>query len=291
MKILLKSPYPCLIKTETQSCDLDPNDTLEIEEENRIFVYPQNRQIPFYLDLKNLKDCEKYSVLKRETDLFIILENVPNFSSKIKETLNFSGRNVEIILSDKSLSFEDTGKIVECYLNNPAQNLKTYKIKNFACAQLDKDLFIFSLKEEKVYHFSGEVEIEGNQISVTKKFYDSNGREKKTIFKLEDEIELISEEFFESNEKKLPRISQIRDLAGYKLLESVKAKDYDSSLSFLSEKLKNQIDVSQIKEFFGNFTSFLPISTTEFITLGKEKHFVQFSFSGNQIDDISIDEL
>ena len=50
MKKILKTSYPCLIKTDTDSCELEENDVLEIENEQFLFVYPQNGSIPFYID-------------------------------------------------------------------------------------------------------------------------------------------------------------------------------------------------------------------------------------------------
>ena len=39
-KYLIKSSYPCLIKTKTDYAEIDANDILEVEDEEYIFVYP-----------------------------------------------------------------------------------------------------------------------------------------------------------------------------------------------------------------------------------------------------------
>ena len=288
MKILLKTTYPCLVKTGAEECELGQNDTLEIENEKNVFVYPQNPKIiPFYINLDSPKDCERYSFFTHGEEKFLLLENVQKFEIKTKEKLNFAGKNVEICVENGKICFETTDKKIECSTNDFSQKFECSKIKNFACVQFEKELFLFSVKNCKVYHFLGEIEIDGNQISVTKKFYDSENREKRSVFRIEDDLELENEEFVS-----MKKDEKIKSLAPFKLMESVKAKDYANGLNFLSAKLQSQIDANQIKEFFGNFTDFLPISTTEFITInGRTKNFVQFSMSGALIDDISVDNL
>ena len=213
---------------------------------------------------------------------FIILENPPKYAQKTKEKLNFSGRIVEICVETDKICFETSDKKIECFHES--------KIQNFACVQFETELFLFSMKENKVFHFNGEIEIDGNQISVTKKFFDSNMREKRSIFRIKEDIELENEEFVYDEHAK--QRENIKDLTPYKFMESVKAKDFVCARNFLSEKLQNQIEISQLKNFFGNFSNFLPISATEFITLNAgRKNFVQFSLDNSQIDDISIDEL
>lgn len=290
MTIMLKSPYVCLVKTNSAEFEIDPNDTLQIEDEKIIFVYPQNaKQIPFYINLQNLTDCERYSVLHKDNTCYVLLENSPIFKVKRKEKLTFANKTVEIFVEENCVTFEANGKKVQCFCQN-CGDFSTFKIKNFACVQFSEDLYVFSVREEKVYHFNGEIEVDGNQITVTKKFHDSVGREKKSVFKIQEDIELEDEEYFSNSE--ISDKDRLRSLAPYKLLESVKAKDFACAMKYLTEKLQKQIEISQIKEFFGNFTDFLPVTTTQFITISaKSKNFVQFSLCDNLIDDITVDAL
>ena len=60
----------------------------------------------------------------------------------------------------------------------------------------------------------------------------------------------------------------------------------------LSENLKNSLKNVKFDDFFENFNDFLPLSTTEFITISnKTKNYVSFSLNNNLVDDISIDRL
>lgn len=291
MKFFLKTTYPCLVKTGSQECELEQNDLLEIENENKIFIYPQNSsRTPFYIDLTSPKDSENFSFFSRGEKRFILLEKEPTFSVKAKEKLNFSGKIVEICVENNKISFETSEKKLECKTNS-GQKYDCFKIQNFACVQFDDEMFLFSVKNFKVFHFVGEIEIDKNQICVTKKFFDSVLREKKTIFRVGEEIELESEEFA-YNENVGKENKKIKALAPFKLLESVKAKDFAHAKCFLCENLQNKIDLAHIEELFGSFSDFLPISTTEFITInGKNKNFVQFSMKNDEICDISVDNL
>ena len=81
-------------------------------------------------------------------------------------------------------------------------------------------------------------------------------------------------------------------LVPFRLLESIKAKDYESALDFLSEKLKGEIDSDQIKDFFGELSNFLPVNANEFITISNfNKNYVKFVLVNDKIDDILIDNL
>ena len=74
MKIILKTSYPCLIKSQTQNCELNENDNLMIENESELMVYPlNNHQIPFIINLNILKENEFYSVFSHNEKTIILL--------------------------------------------------------------------------------------------------------------------------------------------------------------------------------------------------------------------------
>ena len=75
-------------------------------------------------------------------------------------------------------------------------------------------------------------------------------------------------------------------------MESVKVKDFDYAFNCLADDLKEKLDQAQIEDFFGNFSQFLPLSTTEFITVSKdEKNYIKIDLENNKVKDISIDKL
>lgn len=290
MKFYIKTSYPCLIKTDSQSVFLEENDMLEIENEKFLYIYPENNTyFPFFLNMDTLKDSEKISVLKHNNQIIVLLENPPTLQIYNKETLNFSGKTCEIHISKNNLSFSTNSKKINFFCKHSCKNYKIFKIQNFACVQFEKNLYAFSVSSNKLTHFEGDkFEFNNNILHLTKRFHDSLDRERHACYKFDNEIFLESEEFMYKEEKQYNE-----KLICYKTLEGVKAKDFSYILNnFFSEKLKSQINEKQLHKFFGNISSFLPMSTTEYITLAKDqKNYVTFSIKDDKIDDITIDKL
>lgn len=288
-KYLIKSSYPCLIKTKTDYAEIDANDVLEVENEEYIFVYPADNIVtPFYINLSCPHENENFSVIKKDNKNIIFLESPSSVEITQKENLNFSGKNCEITIAGKNLSFECNSKKIIYRCPHSCKNYKIFKVKNFACVQFDNNLYAYSIDKNKLTHFGGDsLEIKQNTISVQKKFHDSDNREKNAIYNLSEEINVEKEDFMHNSTEQIPQ-----KLIPFKLLESIKARDYACAMDFLSEKLKNELDANQMKEFFGEVTNFLPINTNEFITISNfNKNYVKFVLSDDKIDDILIDNL
>lgn len=284
MKYILKTTYPCLIKTQNESCELDSSDTLEVEDEPFLMVYPQNvDQIPFQVNI--LKESRFYSVFNREEKTIVVLEEPQTMTVTRKERLTVLGRSCQVSVGGQKLEFEtDTHKFT---LSHKNEAFKVQKIKNFACAIFEKEIYALNMQNNKLVYFSGEeISLKDNEISLSKKFCDSLQRQKEAKYKLNSDVEIESENFSYSSNKNMA------GLVPFRLLESIKAKDYAYALESLSPNLKESVDSEILKKFFGNMKHFLPICANQFITISDDKkNFVTFSLNGDKIDDISIDEL
>lgn len=288
-KYLIKSSYPCLIKTKTDYEEIDTNDVLEVEDEEYIFIYPADNIVtPFYINLSCPHENENFSVIKKDNKNIIFLESPSSVEITQKENLNFSGKNCEITIVGKNLSFECNSKKIIYRCPHSCKNYKIFKVKSFACVQFDNNLYAYSIDKNKLTHFGGNsLKIDQNTISVQKKFHDSDNREKNAIYKLSEEINVEKEDFMHNSTEQIPQ-----KLIPFKLLESIKAKDYACAMDFLSEKLRSELDTNQMKEFFGEVTNFLPVNTNEFITISNfNKNYVKFVLSDDKVDDILIDNL
>lgn len=287
MNIIIKSPYPYLIKTSSQEIDVNENDNLLIEDEHLGAIFPLcDGQIPFYINFDALQENQFYSLCKQEDYLIILLNKQPKIKISKKERLNFSGKICDVFVDEKGIAFETSDKKIEFSCAHSLKNAKIFKLKDYACVQTPSNLYAFSVKKNKLSHFNGTLELNADTLKVTKNFEDSDGRIKCSTYKLADDILLENEEFIRNN------TTCPQELVPYKMLESIKAKDYSRALDFLSDELKNHVDKDKICDFFGNFDTFLPISTTEYITLSpKIKNFVTFSLSGDKIEDINVDNL
>lgn len=287
MKYFLKSSYPCLIKTQNECLEINENDMIEIENEDVIFIYPQSQKIPFYINLKAPIENENFSILKHQDRTIILLEKTPLFNLTVKERLNISGKTCEVSLCGHVLSFETDERKLSYICPHPCKNYKIFKQKNFAFVQFENDLYIYSTNKHKLTHISGdEFELENNQLTVKKNINDSLSRQKNATYRFDSDIVLEKENFM------YQQAQNKKELLPYRVMESIKAKDYGFVINSLTEKLKEEISVDQLKSFFGNVTSFLPLTTTEYITLSQnQKNYVSFSLLGDKIDDISIDSL
>ncbi len=287
MKYFLKTTYPCLIKTDNSSCELDENDLLEIDDEKYIYIYPENSGIPFYINLSVPKENKNFSIIRHGDKKIIFLDSKQNLKIEEKESLNICGKTCNVYISDNSITFENNSKKLTYLCPHINNNYKIFKIKNFACVQFDKNLYIFNISNNKLSHISGdEITFNNNLLKVIKKFNDSDEKIKTSIYKFDEEVILEKEEFNYS-QNKAPD-----DLLPYKTLECIQARDYKNALNFLSDKLKSKINEKSLQSFFGKINKFLPLSTTEFITIcGKEKKFVTFNLENDKIDDILIDDL
>lgn len=287
MKYFLKSAYPCAIKTDHDFVEINENDTLELENEKIIFVYPQNKLSSFYINLQNLQENSRFSVINHNKKTVIFLEKEKSINFCQKETLFFGGNQCEICVAGNYVSFETKSKKVDTQFFPICKKYRIFKIKNFACLELEKDFFAYDMAKNHLSHFSGDkISFENDKLSVTKNFHDSMQRQKNSTYIFEDDIKLQEEAFSLSQNK------QIDELVPFQMLESVKAKDYVKAIENLAENLKNDINEENIKDFFGNITEFLPLSTTEFITIcGNKKNYVTFSLQNKKIDDITIDSI
>ncbi len=289
MKFLMKTCYPCLIKTQTDTCELSPNDTLELVDEKLVYIYPEDAsQIPFYINLQNPKENARFSVLTQQETPIIFLEETKQVFVEQRETLNFSGKTCIVGVSETKVTFETTNKKVTYQHSGNWKTFHVFKLKDFACVQAPNEMFVYAVKKDKLTHIIGdELSLEKDILTITKKEHDSQSREKTIKIKFDENLVVENQSFVFTEDK-----TKQEELTSYKFLESVKAKDFSYALKFLSDELKNKIDENQLSKFFGNISQFLPLETNEFIVISNgEKSYVKFNISHGKVDDISIDVL
>lgn len=287
MKYTIKTTYPCLIKTDKESIFLEENDNLECENEQTLYVYPQNsRQPSFLVDLQTPKDCDFYSFLSVKNQNIILLEKHLSIDIKQKESLNFGGKTCLITIGKHEICFESENKNITCEISHSCKNYQIHKLKNFACVMFQNDFYAFSVPQEKLFHFSGEnLSFEKDVLSVTKKFHDLNNHEKTFNVKFDDKITFENTTFVSDENK-------VQDLVCFSFLQSVKAGDYAIAKNMLDDRLKNRISDEQLEEFFGLLIDILPLSTQEFLSISqKKKSYVAFELKDSKISDITLDNL
>lgn len=291
MKIKLKSSYPCLVKIGNNSYDIDENDLLEIENEEQIFVYPisyNRKNIPFYINLNALKNCERYLVTDIDDYKLLFLNKVDRISNFAKEKLTFSEDNCEIKISNNVVIFENKNSIVQYELEEMFLNYRVFKIEDFACVELDaKSVFAFNMKTGKLFHFKGnEFEFEKDLLKIKDNLNDCEDRRKSCVYKFSgDNIATEKCEFDYSD------LHFKAEMTPYRFLEAVKCKDYSFAKNLLGGNLKN-VEEKDFYEFLGSIKAFYPLSLNEFIIENSsEKKLIRFDVSNGLIFDLSVDNL
>ncbi len=280
MKYYLKTTYPCVIKTQDSSVFLEENDTLEIEDEKHLFVYPENSyQTPFCINLLYRQDSPLFSFVKIKNESFVILEKQNFVYINQKEKISINGKTCQILVGNHYISFESENKIVRQQLYSANKQYTIFKSGNFACVQFKKDFYAFDISKEKLYHFFCEnLHFEDNTLYVIK-------NNQKLSVKFENELK-ISQEF----DKKTDFGCKI--LPQYQFLLALKDKNFQLCLNYFSNKLKEKITPEKLQEFFGNFSSVLPINENDFIIYNpNDKKYVTFEIEDDKICDINIDQL
>ena len=284
-KIKLKTNYPCLVKTDKESFEIDENDVLEIENEERIFIYPtlfSRKNIPFYINLKSLKSCHRYFV--HEFDDFSLVVLTYNEELKILYKENFPTLACNVVVSQSAVKFEKEDISVEYTLPHNFFNYHIFKLDNYACVEFDdENLYLFNTKTNVLSHFSGNMDLDKNVLTVKKNLHDLENRVKKVCFKLEEDKIKLESLTFSHDENKFSE-----DMTAYRFLEAVKIKDFDFAINLLEKKTSSE----NLETLFGNVKNYLPLSTNEFVILGEnERKFVRFFEKCGKIVDISVDKL
>lgn len=284
MKYILKTTYPCVVKTQSQSIELEENDNLEIEDEKFLYVYPQNSyQPPFCINLSNKKDTHLFSFVRVKNMQAIVLEKANMVFVKQKEKLNFNGKFCYIEVGKNEIIFETENKILSSKNENMFTEYKIFKCGNFACVQFLNDFYAFSMEKEKIFHFSGKnLSFDNNTLTIKD---ENENDQKQTQIHFENDLTVETQNIEKFKEEKA-------ELVPLKFLKFVKHKDYEIAIKFLNENLKKSINAEKLQEFFGNISSILPLTVTEFLLISNtNKKYVAFDTENDKINDISIDEL
>lgn len=280
MKYYLKTTYPCIIKTDCQSTYLEENDTLEIEDEKHLFVYPENSyQTPFCVNLLFKQDSPLFSFVKIGKENFIILEKQNFVFINQKEKVAIDGKVCQVLVGKSYISFESENKIIKKLHNLQNTQYKLFKCGSFVCVQFKSDFYAFDVFKEKLYHFYGE------QISFEKDTLYILKNSQKLKIKFEKELKIMQE-----NNKKID--SECKILPQYQFLLSLKDKNFESCLDFFSSQMREKLSPEKLQEFFGNFQSVLPLNENEYIVYSyQNKKYVTFEIEDDKICDINIDQL
>ncbi len=290
MKYYAISTYPCLVKTQDEAVELEKNDILEVENEDFLFVYPQEAcQLPFYINLKTPKENSFFSIIKRNNEAFLIFEKSASFRTTTQKTLVFDNKDCFVKVENHVLSFEFEGQCCQFDCAHDCSSCKIFKSGSYAVAQFEKDVYLFCSLSHKLSHiFADDIAWEEDYLQIKKHFHDSENRAKTAKYQIGEGITLKEESFSYGNKKKHP----LKALLPYKFLESIKANDFSFAYKMLCDSLQAQISEEDLKAFLSNITNFFALNEKEFIVFTqKDKLYLSFVTQADKIQDISIDNL
>ena len=189
-----------------------------------------------------------------------------------------------MVVSQSAVKFEKEDISVEYTLPHNFFNYHIFKLDNYACVEFDdENLYLFNTKTNVLSHFSGNMDLDKNVLTVKKNLHDLENRVKKSTFKLEEDKIKLESLNFSHDENKFSE-----DMTAYRFLEAVKIKDFDFAINLLEKKTSRE----NLETLFGNVKNYLPLSTNEFVILGEnDRKFVRFFEKCGKIVDISVDKL
>ena len=264
-KIEIQTEYPCLVSTESEQTFLSPSDILEIEA-SHLLVYPvENKNIlPFKVDFEKPKG-KHYSLLKRDDKFFCFLYSLNLLSKKnistikigsLSAVVKISQNEVCITCDKEELSFPIEENLLDYSFSSWQNHLcGLLKFKNF------ERLFLFNPKTGKFKTYKGKEFVIKDEITfnqnlpnfarciITKKLSISNEEIKEEILSSEHQSYRLQEECI-----------------CYAFLDCVLQNNLALAKELLCEELK-ETDSKKIREYFGNFFKFFPLSSSEFVLL------------------------
>ena len=283
MKYTIKTTYPCVIKTQNEYVELDENDNLECENEDYVYVYPQNtNQIPFCVNLILQQNTKDYVFFNHSKDHFVILKQNTKIEIEQKQIFSHSSKTCKVTVGKQKIVFDGENRVITCQNENLSKTYTAEKVGNFVVVLFKNDAYAYSFEKQKVTHFHGEIqEFENGTLSIVKSFDDNVLRQK--TYKVHFGEKMTFEgEMFSSSETSA-------NLLCFNFLEAIKAKDFSFATNLLDDNLKIKKEI--LPQFFGEISYVLPLNVNEFILLGDKTNYVSLEVKNGKISDIVLDEL
>ena len=273
------SQYECLVKYEENEILLTQNDNLEFSSVQKLNIYPTSPQkISFVLDLKNLTSSQFYKVKKIDDCIYVFI--VESTSIKSHDKFNFGNPypcEIEVSKTEISFNTKDIRKTISLNFNFVNYSIK--KIKNLYYVFFENSetstIIIFNPKNYIIKTFSGNIENNADGFAIHEDFFD-------LIYSFEQEgLKLNS---FVAK-KKIPS-----SLVSFQFMKSIKLQAYSFAYSLLTETLRNEISITQLKEFIPDVSYFKFVEQNKcFAFSSKKELLLSFETNENGISEINND--
>lgn len=281
----LKSKYFCLIKSADFETMLEPSQTLEVETNENLMVYPIGKgraYLPFTVDTKNLKNSTNYSYASLGEEVLICFSDAAKCSSYTIERKNIGGSEFVYEIGQESFSAAYKNWKKTFALSDYFDSYKTGSKNDIAYIFFSnarkKSLYAFNIKNGNARHF------EGDDITITPEGFSTTLTYGNT--KNSKEYKIDAQGLKTSKVSGDYKISNPQTVA-YHFLDALKNNDYDSAYDLCNPKLQNQISKSNLKNFFGALADFFSLDAYKYAVLsGNELKIYLFDIVNEKIDEI-----
>lgn len=287
----IKSDYECLVKIDEKEITLSSGETLEIENDSRILVYPigSKNTLPFSFETDKLAECKFYNFTNVDNKTTLICFH----SGTLCENYNI----VQLNVAGSNLTFEvGENKIIAYYKNwkkiislDEKYNSYTTKSKdNIAYIKLTgsntQTIYAFNVKTGNVKIFSGNnIELVNDGFNVEKRGADNTS--------VKEQYKITSEglKLENSNHETLTTYSSINETIPFQFLNAMKSGNIDLAYSLCSQSLQDKIDKDALKAYLGSPSNFYYISPFKYALQSANK-LTTFTFEVENQKIIDIDK-
>lgn len=290
MKVFkIKSDYDCLVKVNENKTTLSSDETLEVEDNCKVLVYPigSKNTLPFSFETDKLTECKFYNFTSLDNDTALICFHGGTLCE------NYDIVNVSV--AGSNLTFEiGENKIVAYYknwkkiisLDERYNNYITKSKDNIAYIKLTNNntqtMYAFNVKTGTVKVFSGNnIELASDGFNIEKRGADN------TSIKEQYKITTEGLKLENSNHESLTIYSSINETIPFQFLNAMKSGNIDLAYSLCSQSLQNEIDKDSLKDYIGTPSSFYYISPFKYAVQSSNKLTTfKFEVENQKITDV-----
>ncbi len=252
-KVIIETPYPCIIKTEKENQCLDVFNVAILEDERTIQVLPSVSNLPpFSIDLTNLIKNDNFITYETPDSIYISLSKPNQVTCYNIEKINYKNKTFIYKIGKNDASINTNNKKYNLILS-PYQTYSISKVDNFICLHFKgeiENLFCLNVTNEAVSSFTAsEIKIENNKILVKS--------ESTSFYEIKEDkiIRVSSEANYFVNDKTLSLV----------FLNAIKKGQLAVAKSFLTDNLQQKSD-DDLSSFFGKIDKIIPLSESQFLT-------------------------
>ncbi len=289
MPLIIYSPYKCIVKNGQNSCELDQNAHLIIDNAQIVSIYPvgKSKRYAFNVDI-NEKNSKFYRIIEKDDKYLIFL--LDGILSENVELYSFNYQNISSLveISNSCLTFS-TDKFKNIIsLPTPIKDYKCGQylhIIYFLYSKNDTQTMIaYNVKNNKAKVFKGdEIQLLDNGFKITS--YD------KGIYREINEDFIIDKDGVKNSSKTFTLAQnalQLNKLLVFNFISAIKNEDYSSAHQLLSMSLQEKINQEALKKYFGQISYFYLIDDkTVFAISNGENIIYNFSIDDKSILDIT----